>query len=109
MKGPLTVEPGGFISFGHVPMGTAKTKQIKLTPTDGFDLKLVKYEFEDVKVPDGGLYKLLVVTTMEDKTLVIDFGIADGMPRAIIRGKLKLTLNHPAAPMKEFLFNGFVR
>ncbi len=109
VKGPLTVEPGGFISFGHVPMGTAKSKQIKITPTDGFDLQLVKYEFEELKVPDGCLDKLQVTTKKEDKALVIDFGIADGMPRAIIRGKLKVTLNHPAAPTKEFLFNGFVR
>lgn len=109
VKGPLTVDPGGFISFGHVPVGSAKSKQIRLTPTDDFVLEVVKYEFEDVKVPDGSLDKLVVVSKHEDKTLVVDFGIADGMPRAIIRGKLKLYLNHPAAPMKEFLFNGFVR
>ena len=66
-------------------------------------------EFEDLQVPKGSEDKLTAVPSKDGKTLIVTLTVAQGMPRTTIRGKLKVHLNHPMAPMKEFLFNGFVR
>lgn len=109
VKGPLTVDPGGFISLGFVPINETKSKVIKITPSDDFDLKADRIEFEDLQVPKGSEDKLTAVPSKDGKTLIVTLTVAAGMPRTTIRGKLKVHLNHPMAPMKEFLFNGFVR
>jgi hypothetical protein len=109
VKGPLTVEPSGFIALGHIPINSAKAKTVKIVPTDDFDLKAVEVVLEDVQVPAEFKDKLQVTPTKDGKALVVEIKVAEGMPRTTVRGKVKVMLNHPAAPMKEFLFNGFVR
>lgn len=111
VKGPLTVEPGGFVSLGFVPLNETKFKTIKITPSDNFDLKADKLEFEDLQVPAEAKDKLVVESEKDKdgKSLLIKLTVMSGMPRTTIRGKLKVHLNHPMAPIKEFLFNGFVR
>ncbi len=109
VKGPLTVDPSGFIALGHIPLNSSKAKSVKIVPTDDFDLQAVKIDLEDLQIPEGSRDKLVVSTSKDGKALVIEIKIAEGMPRSTVRGKVKVTLNHPAAPLKEFLFNGFVR
>ncbi|MEZ5965174.1 MAG: DUF1573 domain-containing protein [Planctomycetota bacterium] len=109
VKGPLTVEPGGFIALGHIPVDTAKSKTIKITPTDDYDLQTTDIEIEGLQVPEGFADKVIVTPTKDGKSVVVEIKIAEGMPRSTVRGKVKVMLNHPAAPVKEFLFNGFVR
>jgi len=109
VKGPLTVEPGGFIALGHIPVNTAKSKTVKIIPTDDYDLQATEIEIEDLQAPEGFKDKVVVTPSKDGKALVVEIKIAEGMPRATVRGKVKVHLNHPAAPLKEFLFNGFVR
>lgn len=109
VKGPLTVEPSGFIAIGHIPLNQAKSKTVKIIPTDDFDLQASKIEIADLKTPDNQSDKVVVTPSKDGKALVLEIKVAEGMPRGTVRGKVKVTLNHPAAPMKEFLFNGFVR
>lgn len=109
VKGPLTVDPSGFIALGHIPLSTSKSKSVKIVPTDDFDLQAVKIDLEDLQIPEGSRDKLVVSASKDGKALVIEIKIAEGMPRSTVRGKVKVSLNHPAAPLKEFLFNGFVR
>ncbi|HLU38520.1 MAG TPA: hypothetical protein VK081_03990, partial [Planctomycetota bacterium] len=108
-KGPLIIEPGGFIAFGHIPVGTAKSKTIKIIPTDDFDLQVESIEFQDLKVPEGHTDKLQVTPSKDGKTLVLEIKVIEGMPKTSLRGKIIVKLNHPAAPEKVFQFNGFVR
>lgn len=109
VKGPLTVEPGGFIALGYIPLDGSKSKTVKIIPTDDFDLQAVKIEVEDLQVPDGYADKLIITPSKDGKALVVEIKVAEGMPRTTVRGKVKITLNHPAAPLKEIMFNGFVR
>lgn len=109
VKGPLTVEPGGFVALGHIPSGTSKSKTVKITPTDDYDLQAVKIDIEDLQVPEGHAGDVSVTPSKDGKSLVLEIKVAAGMPRSTVRGKVKVHLNHPAAEMKEFLFNGFVR
>ena len=69
----------------------------------------MRIDFEDLKVPDGCADKMQVTPSKDGKALVLEFKIAEGMPKGSVRGKVVVALNHPAAPVKEFRFNGFVR
>lgn len=109
VKGPLKLDQGSFISLGHIPVDTAKSKTVTITPTDDFDLAVSNIEIFDLQVPEGQADKVVVTPTKNGKDLQIEIKVEKGMPRATIRGKVRVHLNHPAAPVKEFMFNGFVR
>jgi hypothetical protein len=60
VKGPLTVEPGGFLSLGHIPSSSGTSRTVKLSPTDDFDLQVTSVELQDLRVPDGAKDKVKV-------------------------------------------------
>lgn len=109
VKGPLEMKPGGFVSLGNVPAGKGKSKEITLTPNGDFDLQVTKLEVVRLNLK-GELRKFFKVDSRkEGKSVKVRIAVLPGMPRTIVRGTIRIHLNHPSAPLKEVMFNGFVR
>ena len=110
IKGPLTVNPGGFVSLGHVRRGAGKRTEVTLSPNGDFDLQVEKLEIarlQGVKEGQRDFIKFSHHKEGNDVKVVIE--VAKDMKPAYMNGLLKIHLNHPAAQMKEVMFNGFVR
>lgn len=109
VKGPLEMKPGGFVSLGNVPAGKGKHKDITIEPNGDFDLQVTKLEIARLNLK-GELRKFFKVEShKEGKAVKVRIAVLPGMPRTIVRGTIKIHLNHPSAPLKEVMFNGFVR
>jgi len=118
VRGPLKMEPTGFASFGSVRKGSEGKLQIHLWPTDDFELKVLKVEFEDLSV-DPKFVEVRTNTkvpfkdplTKEERKNVaeVELVISKDAPKSVIRGRVKITTNHPQVPLRDLQFNGFVR
>jgi hypothetical protein len=109
IKGPLTMQPGGFVSLGHVKRSEGKAIDITLTPGGDFDLQVEKLEVERMRIAEDQRKFVTFTHHKSGKDLVVTIKIEPGMSPAYVNGVLKIHLNHPAAPTKDVMFNGFVR
>lgn len=111
VKGPLQMEPGGFVALGAIKTDEGKETEITLTPTGTFDLQVESLELDRLKVSKGDPAKAVSVSHRKEGPAVkVTIRIEKGVePGAYISGLLKIHLNHPAAKLKEVMFNGFVR
>jgi hypothetical protein len=104
VKGPLEMTPGGFLSLGRLKVGEGGQAEVRIKPTDDFDLQIQKLE------PVEASELVTFASRKEQKDIVIEIRVAPGAPKGkIVRGVLRVHLNHPSAPLKEIQFNGFVR
>lgn len=111
IKGPLSMEPGGFVSLGHIKQDEGKTAEIVITPNGDFDLQVEKLEVARLHgVKDADREAVEFKHEKDGKaikvTIVVGSGINIG---TYMNGLLRIHLNHPASRMKEVMFNGFVR
>lgn len=109
VKGPLTMEPGGFVSLGAVREGNGASAEIKIVPNDTFDLQVTSLDVQGLMVPKDGDDKLQITSVKDGNGVKVKIEVLPGMPRGVMRGTIKINLNHPVAPLKEVMFNGFVR
>ncbi|MDP6929947.1 MAG: DUF1573 domain-containing protein [Planctomycetota bacterium] len=109
VKGPLEMTPGGFLSFGAVRSSEGKTMTITLTPVGEFELNVNELEVTGLSLKAADKKFFGVSHRKDGKSVKVDLTIKPGIPRSIVRGTLKVHLNHPGAKMKEVMFNGFVR
>lgn len=110
IKGPLTMNPGGFVGLGHIKRDEGKEVEIKLTPNGDFDLQVEKLEIVRFGLRDEEQRKFVEFDhEKQDKDVVVKIRVREGMKPAYLTGVLKIHLNHPAAKSKEVMFNGFVR
>lgn len=106
VEGPLTIKPGAFVPLGRIASGQGSKKEIEIEPTDAFDLQVEKIEMNNLTIDE----KLVTVTPHKDgKVIKILIEISPDAPKRLVRGDLVVHLNHPAARVQEFQFNGFVR
>ncbi len=106
VEGPLTVRPGSFLPLGRVKRAKGVTKVVEFEPNGDFDL-----QFKNVEITNLSVDKKWVTlgTSKEGKILKLELNIKPGAPRRLIRGDIKVELNHPAVKEKSLQFNGFVR
>jgi hypothetical protein len=107
ITGPVSIEPGTFISFGKIRKGEGAERKVTITPNGDFKIEATKIEFQDVTL-DGKYISASAV--QEDGKLVVTVKIAKEAEGAfLVRGKMILHLNHPAIGTKKFNFNGILR
>lgn len=107
VKGPLEMKPGGFLNLGVILAGKGKSEKITLTPNGEFDLQATKLELERSNVETN---QVQFTTSKDQNSLVIQLNVSPDVKRNTpVRGTLKIHLNHPACPLKEVQFTGFVR
>lgn len=118
VRGPLKMNPSGFFSLGAIKQGVGATQTVHLWPTDEFDLQAPSVEVKDLSVkPEFVVVRTSKVTDFVDpetkqpvkNAVRVEVIVSPDAPRAVVRGKVVIQLNHPAAPTKELMFNGFVR
>ena len=112
LVGPLTIKPGGFVSLGNIKSSEGKEAEVTLTPNGGFDLQVEKLEVSRLKLSGRGKNQedsLQFSHRKDGNDVKVVISVAKGMEPAYFTGVLKVHLNHPAAPVKEVMFNGFVR
>jgi len=104
------MKPGGFVALGHIKRDEGKQVEITLTPTGGFDLQVESLEVDKFRLKNEEQRKLISFTHhKEGKDVVVVIRVEKGMQPAYLSGVLKIHLNHPAARLKQVMFNGFVR
>lgn len=106
VQGPLQITPGTFIPFGLVRMGKGASKEILIESTNDFDLEFVEVKLSGLSMPEEFI---TVEQVKQGKALKLIIRISPDTPRQMIRGDIVVKLNHPAAEIQEFQFNGFVR
>ncbi len=106
VDGPLKIKPGTFISLGLVRRGKGVTRTVEFTPTDDFELQAEKIEISNLTIPEQFVD---VITRRDGNVLKVDIKISPDAPRRLVRGDVKVHLNHPLVKTKELQFNGFVR
>lgn len=109
LKGPLTVSPGGFIALGHVKRDQGKEVEVRLTPTGDFDLQVERLEPNRLRISEEQRKFLKFEHRKDGKDVIVVIKVMKGMSPAYVNGILKIHLNHPAARVKDVMFNGFVR
>jgi hypothetical protein len=109
IKGPLTMEPGGFVSFGQIRLGEGAEQVVTIAPTDDFDLQVTNLEVVRLGVKPEDRDFVQFSHHKEGKAVKVVLKILDKMPRSYVNGILKVHLNHPSNGVKEIMFNGFVR
>lgn len=110
LKGPLTVQPGGFVSLGHIEPGESKEVEVRLIPTGDFDLQVESLEPVRLRGAEGPQRDFIHFDHHKDgKDEVVTIRVDPGMNKTYIHGILRVHTNHPAAPSKDIMFNGFVR
>jgi hypothetical protein len=112
LKGPLTMKPGGFVGLGVIDRDEGKAVEITLTPTGEFDLQVESLEVERFKLKKELRDYVTFESRKDGKDVIVVIRVEKGMKgkqRAYLSGLLKIHLNHPAAKIKEVMFNGFVR
>lgn len=107
ITGPVSIDPGTFISFGKIRKGEGSERKITITPNGDFKIEATKIEFQDTTLDA----KYISATAVQDgKNLVVTVKIAKEAEGAfLVRGKMILHLNHPAIGTKKFNFNGILR
>jgi hypothetical protein len=107
VTGPVTIEPGTFLSFGKIRKGDGAERTITFTPNDDFDLQLTKTEYPKLTIDR----KFIETSAVKDgKKLVVTVKILPEVKGSfLVRGAVKLHLNHPAVGAKTFNFNGILR
>ncbi len=106
IKGPLEMNPGGFLSLGVIRAGKGGKAEVRIKPTDDFDLQVSKLESENLSVGDQVAFS----SHKEGNEVVVEIAVAPDVEKGkIVRGVVRVHLNHPSAPLKEIQFNGFVR
>lgn len=108
LKGPLEMKPGGFVSLGQVKNSEGKTVAIELTPNGDFDLQVEKVEVAQLNVKGEKREKLKFTQSKDGKVAKVSIVIEKGMAPGYVSGMLKIHTNHPAAKVKEVMFNAFV-
>jgi hypothetical protein len=107
IKGPLELKPGGFLNLGVIRAGKGGEGRITLIPAGDFDLQVTKLEAERVSIAADVVQ---FSHHKQGKEVLVDIKIAPEVKKdQIVRGLLKIHLNHPASPVKEVHFTGFVR
>jgi hypothetical protein len=107
IKGPLELKPGGFLNLGVIRAGKGGEGRITLIPAGDFDLQVTKLEAERVSIAADVVQ---FAHHKQGKEVLVDIKIAPEVKKdQIVRGLLKIHLNHPASPVKEVHFTGFVR
>lgn len=106
VSGPLSVEPSSFVQFGRIRRAEGKTKTVRITPADEFDLQVEGIEIEDSEL---GADFLEVKTSKVGGAVEVSIEIKPDAPRSLVRGTIRLRLNHPSSPEQTITFNGFVR
>lgn len=118
VRGPLKMEPTGFASFGAVRAGTEGKLVVNLWPTDDFALQVTKVEFEGLSLDEKFIQVKMnanvpfkdPMTKEERKNVAqVEIIVSKDTPKTTVRGKVKITTNHPQVPTRELQFNGFVR
>ena len=107
VTGPVTIEPGTFLSFGKIRKGKGAERQITFTPNDDFDLEL-----KNVKFPKLTIDKkyITAVAKKDGKKLIVTVKISPEVTGTfLVRGAIELELNHPSIGTKTFNFNGILR
>lgn len=106
VQGPLTVEPSSFIQFGKIKRAEGKTKTVRIVPAADFDLQI-----EDLTIEGSQLDEQYLEVTHEkvDGAIELTVTIKPDAPRSLVRGVIRLQLNHPAKREQTISFNGFVR
>lgn len=106
VEGPMTVRPGTFLPLGRIKRKVGASKVVEFEPNGQFDLQFEGVELENLSVDKKWVS---VATSKEGKVLKLELKVEPGAPRRLIRGDIKVTLNHPAVKEKALQFNGFVR
>ena len=106
VQGPLEVRPGGFVPFGLIRQGEGMTKEIEFEPTDDFDLQIESVKLSNLTIDED---LVQVSTSKVGKVCKLAITISPDAPRRLVRGDVRVELNHPAAKVQEIQFNGFVR
>lgn len=106
VQGPLEVRPGGFVPFGLIRQGEGMTKEIEFEPTDDFDLQIESVKLSNLTIDEN---LVQVSTSKTGKVCKLSITISPDAPRRLVRGDVRVELNHPAAKVQEIQFNGFVR
>ncbi|MCB9868346.1 MAG: hypothetical protein H6837_00725 [Planctomycetes bacterium] len=107
VSGPVTIEPGTFLSFGKIRRGEGAVQKVTIKPNGDFKLALKSVEF-----PRLTFDKKYISATGElvGKDLVVSVKIAPEVRGPmLVRGAMVLSLNHPAVQGKQFTFNGILR
>lgn len=106
VEGPMTVRPGTFLPFGRVKRKEGASKVVEFVPNGDFDLDFTDVHIEGLTVDEKWVK---IDTSKEGRTLKLELTILPDAPRRLIRGDIKVGLNHPAEKEKSIQFNGFVR
>jgi hypothetical protein len=106
VTGPITIEPGTFLSFGKIRKGKGAERKITFIPNDKFDLKLEGVKFPSLTFDEK---YITAVAVKDGEKLVVTVKIAPDVKGFLIRGAIELKLNHPAIGTKKFNFNGILR
>ncbi len=107
VTGPITIEPGTFLSFGKIRKGEGAERKITFTPNDDFDLKLVNVKFPKLTIAQK---YIKAVSAKDGKKLVVTVKISPDVEGTfLVRGAVTLELNHPSLGVKTFNFNGILR
>ena len=80
--------------------------EILIEATNDFALEFVEVTLSGLTVAEEFV---TVEQEKQGKALKLTIKISPDTPRQMIRGDLVVKLNHPAAEVQEFQFNGFVR
>lgn len=106
VEGPLTMDPGGFLSLGLVRKGKGTKKTLTITPNDDFELAVTEMEIANLSVDP----KFVTLSSRKDgEKVMVDLEVSKDAPSGLVRGDVVIKLNHPASPERKILFNGFVR
>jgi hypothetical protein len=107
VTGPITIEPGTFLSFGKIRKGKGAERKITFIPNGDFDLSLVGVKFPKLTFDEK---YITAVASKDGKNLVVTVKIAPGVKGSyLVRGAMELELNHPSIGTKMFNFNGILR
>lgn len=107
VTGPMTISPGTFLQFGRVKRAQGASRSIEFQPNDGFDLAFDSVEIEGLTVDEEWVE---VVTGKNGTALTLEVKVKPGAPRGkLVRGDVRVKLNHPAVEETLVSFNGFVR
>ena len=106
VEGPMTLRPGTFIPFGRVKRKEGASKTIEIVPNGAFELDFTEVEVTNLTVDKKWVE---LKTSKDGRILKLDIVIKPNAPRRLIRGDIKVGLNHPAEKEKAIQFNGFVR
>jgi hypothetical protein len=110
VAGALRVSPGRFVSFGHVPHGTAKRIELELsTPLPGHKVGLDRVEFEGLTCVSAEDFVHETREVEDGRKLLLALTLKASAPRCSGRGKIRVHVKEPEVATREIMFNVFIR